>query len=393
MPGVQVLFGFLLTVPFQQRFSQTTSAQRTIYTVALRVAPPWRAPSSSPPARCTGSRSGRAQKAFIIQWGSLAVHRRPGRARGRDVLLGPARPRLPLPGRHARRDRRRAGGPLRLALWFVLGVCAAPAREAGLVTWPTPQRSSTSTGPSSTPTTSTRWRGTARFREHDAHRAADLPHPPPHRDGRRPARRRAAAARRSSDERRRRHPRGGERALPGAMHRRRCSRSTAPATSSCASRTRGREVVLASSAKPDEVEHYLDLLDARELVDALDRPPATSSRRSRAPDLVLAALDEARRRPGRDGRRLDLGLPGGPERGRRDARGPHRRLLRAGALRRGRAARSSRPCPSSWTGWTRRRWGSGRACPPPSSRSRSRPTRSRPPCRRCPRSRPSRPSR
>src|SRR5256714_10262322 len=31
---------------------------------------------------------------------------------------------------------------------------------------------------------------------------------------------------------------------------------------------RGHSVVLASSAKKDEVEHYLDLLDARDLVDA-----------------------------------------------------------------------------------------------------------------------------
>jgi beta-phosphoglucomutase-like phosphatase (HAD superfamily) len=30
----------------------------------------------------------------------------------------------------------------------------------------------------------------------------------------------------------------------------------------------GRTIVLASSAKPDEVEHYLDLLDARGLADA-----------------------------------------------------------------------------------------------------------------------------
>jgi beta-phosphoglucomutase-like phosphatase (HAD superfamily) len=31
---------------------------------------------------------------------------------------------------------------------------------------------------------------------------------------------------------------------------------------------RGRRVVLASSAKPEEIEHYLDLLDARGLADA-----------------------------------------------------------------------------------------------------------------------------
>jgi len=35
MPGVQVLFGFLLAVPFQQGFEQTTSFQRSIYFATL----------------------------------------------------------------------------------------------------------------------------------------------------------------------------------------------------------------------------------------------------------------------------------------------------------------------------------------------------------------------
>jgi hypothetical protein len=38
MPGVQVLFGFLLTVPFQQRFQQVTDFQQTIYLAALIAA-------------------------------------------------------------------------------------------------------------------------------------------------------------------------------------------------------------------------------------------------------------------------------------------------------------------------------------------------------------------
>jgi Family of unknown function (DUF6328) len=38
MPGVQILFGFLLTVPFQQRFSQVTDFQQTVYFVTLVVA-------------------------------------------------------------------------------------------------------------------------------------------------------------------------------------------------------------------------------------------------------------------------------------------------------------------------------------------------------------------
>jgi phosphatidylserine synthase len=35
LPGVQVLFAFLLTVPFAQRFSQVSGLQRAVYFVAL----------------------------------------------------------------------------------------------------------------------------------------------------------------------------------------------------------------------------------------------------------------------------------------------------------------------------------------------------------------------
>lgn len=38
MPGVQVLFGFLLTVPFQQRFATVDEFQRTVYAVTLVAA-------------------------------------------------------------------------------------------------------------------------------------------------------------------------------------------------------------------------------------------------------------------------------------------------------------------------------------------------------------------
>jgi membrane-bound acyltransferase YfiQ involved in biofilm formation len=38
MPGVQVLFGFLLTVPFQQRFRQVTEFQETVYFATLIAA-------------------------------------------------------------------------------------------------------------------------------------------------------------------------------------------------------------------------------------------------------------------------------------------------------------------------------------------------------------------
>jgi HAD superfamily hydrolase (TIGR01549 family) len=52
----------------------------------------------------------------------------------------------------------------------------------------------------------------------------------------------------------------------------------------------GRQVVLASSAKPDEVEHYLDLLDARELADAWTTAGDVEKTKP-APDLIRAALD------------------------------------------------------------------------------------------------------
>jgi Family of unknown function (DUF6328) len=38
LPGVQVLFGFLLAVPFQQRFETVSSFERTVYTVTLIAA-------------------------------------------------------------------------------------------------------------------------------------------------------------------------------------------------------------------------------------------------------------------------------------------------------------------------------------------------------------------
>jgi HAD superfamily hydrolase (TIGR01549 family) len=55
---------------------------------------------------------------------------------------------------------------------------------------------------------------------------------------------------------------------------------------------RGHTVVLASSAKPDEVEHYLDLLDAREVADAWTTS-GDVDRTKPYPDLVNAALERA----------------------------------------------------------------------------------------------------
>ena len=55
---------------------------------------------------------------------------------------------------------------------------------------------------------------------------------------------------------------------------------------------RGHSVVLASSAKADEVDHYLDLLDARELTDAWTTSADVEETKPE-PDLVRSALDRA----------------------------------------------------------------------------------------------------
>ena len=53
---------------------------------------------------------------------------------------------------------------------------------------------------------------------------------------------------------------------------------------------RGHAVVLASSAKADEVDHYLDLLDARDLADYWTTSGDVESTKPE-PDLVKAALE------------------------------------------------------------------------------------------------------
>jgi HAD superfamily hydrolase (TIGR01509 family) len=58
----------------------------------------------------------------------------------------------------------------------------------------------------------------------------------------------------------------------------------------------GHTVVLASSAKPEELEHYLTLLDARSLVD--DWTDSGDVERTKPePDLVAAALEKAGAKP------------------------------------------------------------------------------------------------
>jgi HAD superfamily hydrolase (TIGR01509 family) len=55
---------------------------------------------------------------------------------------------------------------------------------------------------------------------------------------------------------------------------------------------RGHQVVLASSAKENELDHYLDLLDARDLADGWTTSADVEATKPE-PDLVLAALGKA----------------------------------------------------------------------------------------------------
>ena len=57
-------------------------------------------------------------------------------------------------------------------------------------------------------------------------------------------------------------------------------------------RERGNAVVLASSAKAEEVDHYLDLLDARDVIEDWTTSSDVEATKPE-PDLVLAALDKA----------------------------------------------------------------------------------------------------
>ena len=93
----------------------------------------------------------------------------------------------------------------------------------------------------------------------------------------------------------------------------------------------GHTVVLASSAKAEEVEHYLDLLDARELADSWTTSADVEATKP-APDLVEVALEKAGDHDGA----VMIGdstfdcEAAGRARG-SDARRPDRRLLGEGA--------------------------------------------------------------
>ncbi len=69
---------------------------------------------------------------------------------------------------------------------------------------------------------------------------------------------------------------------------------------------RGLTVVLASSAKANELDHYLDLLDLRELVDDWTTSADVEATKPE-PDLVLAALEKARAKGGSDEQAVMVG--------------------------------------------------------------------------------------
>lgn len=89
MPGVQVLFAFLLAVPFQQRFGQVTDFQRMVYFVTLL--------------------SSAAASAFLIA--PTAYHRIVFKERDKPMLVQISS-RLALAGLAF----------LYIALWFALGL-------------------------------------------------------------------------------------------------------------------------------------------------------------------------------------------------------------------------------------------------------------------------------
>ena len=60
--------------------------------------------------------------------------------------------------------------------------------------------------------------------------------------------------------------------------------------------SRGHTVVLASSAKPEEVEHYLDLLDARGLADDWTTAGEVQATKPE-PDLIVRSLEKAHADP------------------------------------------------------------------------------------------------
>ena len=119
------------------------------------------------------------------------------------------------------------------------------------------------------------------------------------------------SARTSTSEHGDEHPRRGEAGLHGAHRRGRAARGRPRADRRA--RERGYTVVLASSAKPDEVEHYIELLGVRDLVARLDDVGRRGADQARARPRHRGDREGRRGRRG-DDRRLGVGLRGGEAR-------------------------------------------------------------------------------
>ncbi len=99
MPGVQVLFAFLLAVPFQQRFAQVTEFQKDVYFVTLLAAAAASALFVAPTAYHRLMFRER-DKPKLVTISSQARPRRPRLPGGRDERRGAARHRRAVrPGR------------------------------------------------------------------------------------------------------------------------------------------------------------------------------------------------------------------------------------------------------------------------------------------------------
>lgn len=72
MPGVQVLFAFLLAVPFQSRFTAISTTERTLYVIALGAAAAATAAFIAPSA-FHRVRFRRRDKAFLVELGNRMV--------------------------------------------------------------------------------------------------------------------------------------------------------------------------------------------------------------------------------------------------------------------------------------------------------------------------------
>ena len=160
MPGVQVLFGFLLAVPFQQRFAMTTAFQRDVYFATLL---------------CSA-----AATAFLVM--PVAYHRIMFRQRdkprivlqgARSIIAGLAFLALAMSGAVLLVTDVIFGDVTTVVATAVSGCCSrgcGSATHRCAARWasaPGASRSSTSTARSSTPTTSTRSPGTGPSAQHD----------------------------------------------------------------------------------------------------------------------------------------------------------------------------------------------------------------------------------